>query len=249
MIFTLRAIFGMLGIQAAITIIFYSDQLLRVLLGMHPKSPFRRIFGARLDLWQFPSIWGSFTAVLDHGLAGFWGIWWHQTFRVAFTGPTVWLRRAGWVSAHTRTGQVAIGVFLAFAQSSALHAAGGFTSLPRRSSTWWWAPATFFLLSGVGMLVQRQIVLALGTRATQAPLWARRAANLVFTAVWLLLTQWALIDDLCHSAIWLYEPVPISPLRAMGFGQPGDGWLRWADADLFPRWHMGKHWWQIGFAL
>lgn len=46
----------------------------------------RRLLGTRSELWHFPCTNGSFTySVLDKGMAGFWGSWWHQTFRVAFS--------------------------------------------------------------------------------------------------------------------------------------------------------------------
>lgn len=40
------------------------------------------------ELWRYPDFFGGFVRnVLDRGLAGFWGGWWHQSFRVGFTGP------------------------------------------------------------------------------------------------------------------------------------------------------------------
>ncbi|KAK3395892.1 hypothetical protein B0T20DRAFT_455688 [Sordaria brevicollis] len=48
------------------------------------------------ELWRYPCFFGGFTTnVLDRGLAGFWGGWWHQTFRVGFTGPVRWLVKMG----------------------------------------------------------------------------------------------------------------------------------------------------------
>jgi len=44
--------------------------------------------GLRAEAWMNPADhFGSFSMVLDKGLAGWWGGWWHQTFRFAFEAP------------------------------------------------------------------------------------------------------------------------------------------------------------------
>lgn len=241
-----RSALSLVGVLSAITLIFSFDQVLRCLL----LRRIRHSFGPRLDLWHYASIFGSFSAVLDRGLAGFWGGWWHQTFRAAFTAPSAWLARRGLLDPRSPAG-AALTALIAFAQSGALHAAGGATTVP--SGTVWWDPPTFFLLSWVGVVVQGAAVRSSRLLATRAlsgspPRWLRRAGNLAFVVVWLHFTRWAFVDDLCRAAIWLFEPVPVSPLRALGFGMPGDTWWRW-DRDLFPRWYVGRHWWETGLAL
>lgn len=48
------------------------------------------------EIWRYPCLFGGFVGnVLDRGLAGFWGGWWHQSFRVGFTGPIRWLVKMG----------------------------------------------------------------------------------------------------------------------------------------------------------
>lgn len=50
------------------------------------------VVGLRGEAWMNPAdMFGSFEHVLDSGLAGWWGAWWHQTFRVAFQQPGDWL--------------------------------------------------------------------------------------------------------------------------------------------------------------
>ncbi|EAQ93255.1 hypothetical protein CHGG_01490 [Chaetomium globosum CBS 148.51] len=71
-----------------------------IMAGMHLEHsllqlaivfPLRGLFGARAELWQHPTLFGGFVpSVLDRGLAGFWGGWWHQTFRAGFVAPTRW---------------------------------------------------------------------------------------------------------------------------------------------------------------
>lgn len=43
------------------------------------------ILGPAGEAWMHPPIFGPFSAVLEDGLSGFWGQYWHQIFRIAFT--------------------------------------------------------------------------------------------------------------------------------------------------------------------
>lgn len=206
--------------------------------------------GTRAELWHYPSTHGAFApTVLDRGLAGFWGGWWHQTFRVAFGAPAARLAARGWLPdpQRSRRGRAAAGL-LAFAQSAFLHSLGSVSCLPASRA---WAPPVFFMLAWAGVLVQEAACAAWARPAGGVfvlPRAARRAANLAFVFAWLCGTQYWFCDDLARAGIWLLEPVPASPLRALGLGMPGDSWLRW-DPFLWPRWHVGRHWWESGLAL
>ncbi|RAR01921.1 membrane bound O-acyl transferase family-like protein [Stemphylium lycopersici] len=46
------------------------------------------LLGARAEPWMYPETWASYDVVLEKGLAGWWGNWWHQTFRFAFQEPS-----------------------------------------------------------------------------------------------------------------------------------------------------------------
>lgn len=234
-----RSSLAFFGILSALFTILSFDQLARGLL-LGPA-----VAGARGDLWAYPSLFGSFDAVLDDGLAGFWRAWWHQSFRLAFLAPTAWLVRSGrLVRDATRT--KAVGSLIAFALSGCLHAGGSFTTVPREVR--WWLPPLFFMLQPVGIAVQALFCARFGAQVERLPRVMRRTANLAFVVLWLHATQWAFIDDLGRSALWLFEPVPISPLRALGFGQPGESWWRW-DRDHFPVWYWGRNLWESGIGI
>ena len=182
--------------------------------------------------------------VLDRGLAGFWGGWWHQTFREGFVAPARWLVPKG-----NKVARAVVQTMCAFLLSGALHAAGGYTSI--REGTVAWTPVAFFLLQGAGVLLQAGVC-ALVKRYVDVEKvvlkkW-RRVGNLVFVAGWLHFTAWGLIDDMSRAGLWLFEPVPASPLRLMGFGAPGEPWWRWGGKNGL-RWYTGRHWWESGFAL
>lgn len=238
------------------------------------------------ELWQHPTLFGGFVpGVLDRGLAGFWGGWWHQTFRAGFVAPARWAlcllhpshrhhhhqQRHGQqqlqrdhdgdndkekqASGKRAPAAAAVEMLLAFLMSGLLHAAGGFTGVATRgssSATRCWTPVAFFLLQAVGVLLQVAGIALLQRLAPGAlstlPRWLRRAGNFVFVALWLHFTCWGLIDDMSRAGLWMFEPVPVSPLRMMGFGAPGESWWRW-DEEYGLRWYRGRHWWESGIRL
>ncbi|KAI5866583.1 hypothetical protein GGS23DRAFT_615123 [Durotheca rogersii] len=243
-------------------------------LALTVVPPLRWALGFRADPWHYPSIDGSFAQVLDRGLAGFWGAWWHQTFRFAFEAPARWLLRR-WegrdghdggdgngnggggrdgsgtnppYAPQTRAYLLAASAFL---QSGFLHAAASHSTVP--AHTRWQDPPLFFLLAGAGAVLQSRLSRAAARRRFlrgPAPRWARRAGNLAFAAGWLALTSWALADDFGRCGLWLFEPVPLSAVRALGLAPRGADRRAWRyGAGFRPRWHAGGHWWDTGIAI
>lgn len=202
------------------------------------------VFGFRAEPWHLPSMSGSFANVLDRGLAGFWGAWWHQTFRFGFAAPTAWLVRRGYLTAGSPVAAL-VGAFVAFLQSGFLHATASYTTMPPTKP---WEPALFFLLSGVGGQFQYTLARTFRGPIAQLPRWLRRLGNLAFVFAWLHFTGSFLLDDFGRCGLWLWEPVPFSVVRWAGFGLKGDKWWRW-DRDHFPHWYTGKHWWETGWGL
>ncbi|KAL2154797.1 hypothetical protein VTH82DRAFT_3473 [Thermothelomyces myriococcoides] len=242
----LRSLPALAGIIAGLHLYYSAIQLIIVF-------PLRRLFGVRAELWQHPSLFGGFVpSVLDRGLAGFWGGWWHQTFRAGFVAPAEWLLRQHGHSHHrhhadengdchhhchnsqsytsireNRTGARLLESFVAFTLSGLVHSAGGYTSVPQ--TTRFWTPIAFFGLQPVGIILQntaasfaKHLASAGPGKRATFPCWLCRTANLLFTALWLHFTGWGLIDDMGRAGVWLFEPVPISPFRMMGLGAPGN---------------------------
>ncbi|RWA12420.1 hypothetical protein EKO27_g2667 [Xylaria grammica] len=77
------------------------------------------IIGFRAHPWHLPSLTGSFMQVLDRGLSGFWGSWWHQTFRTGFSAPTKWLVRHGYLPPSRKSGDGGIAMTTPLLQLSA----------------------------------------------------------------------------------------------------------------------------------
>ncbi|AEO53531.1 hypothetical protein MYCTH_2294996 [Thermothelomyces thermophilus ATCC 42464] len=282
--FLLRSLPALAGIIAGLHL-YYSFLQLTIVF------PLRSLFGVRAELWQHPSLFGGFVpSVLDRGLAGFWGGWWHQTFRAGFVAPARWLlRQHGRVHHHhhhhhhhhrhhnqshtsireNKTARMLLKSFLAFTLSGLVHSAGGHTSVPE--TTRFWTPIVFFVLQPVGIILQAAAaslakrlassVLARseataaaghGAPKKRIPRWLCRTANLLFTTLWLHLTAWGLIDDMSRAGVWLFEPVPVSPFRMMGFGAPGNtDWWRWDGVGYGLGWYTvrGGRWWESGVTL
>jgi hypothetical protein len=229
-----RNLFVLTAVLSALVFVFSINDLVHYFI-------VSRVLGLRGELWQYASVFGSFSEVLDHGLAGFWGAWWHQTFRFVFTAPTKWMIRQGYIEAGSRNAKL-VGMFVAFVQSGFLHACGSYTSIP---TTKWWLPSVFFLLSGVGMVIQQTACEKLEPIISRLPRVMRRAGNFIFVFAWLHYTVWPFSNDLAFTGLWLLEPIPISPLCWLGFGQQNDSWWRWDSAHL-PGLIRGSYWWESG---
>lgn len=213
-----------------------------------------RVIGARACAWMYPDTFGSFSAVLDKGLAGWWGSWWHQTFRFAFEAPSKRLIARLGLSPRALPAKM-IQLLTAFVLSGCLHAAGSYTQSGHTYPLS--GPFAFFVLQAFGIVAQTLLVRALrgagvvAASREQTPRWLRRAGNFVFVHVWFYFTAPLLADDFARGGIWLFQPVPLSPLRALGLGDEESHWMCWKTregSDWF-RWYSGRRWWESGIAF
>lgn len=219
-----------------------------------PKSPLptswkRHLSQAcRMEPWLFPDHNGSYMVVLDKGLAGWWGGWWHQIFRYSFQAGAEFVQSSLGLRSSSMVGQL-VGVFVAFALSGALHACGSYTqqgdTKPLRG------PMLFFLLQAVGVMSEslfRHAVLRRFGLTGKMPKWLSRMVILVWVNAWLFLTAPLLVDDFAKGGLWLLEPLMISPTRGLGLGVEGDGWYCWE--GTWATWYRDKRrWWLSGIAL
>ncbi|KAK3053746.1 hypothetical protein LTR09_005025 [Extremus antarcticus] len=203
--------------------------------------------GVRGEAWMNPAdMYGSFSCVLNDGLAGWWGGWWHQIFRVAFEEHSKWSLRKLKIDQKSQTGRLT-SLFVAFFMSGCLHACGSYTQLGDTRPLM--GPMRFFLLQGLGVVLQTVTIGQLKKAGVleKVPKVGKQVANFVFVHVWLYYTAPLLVDDFAKGGVWLFEPVAISPLRALGFGAKDDGFFCWWDGIIF--WRSGKSWWDTGIAV
>ncbi|KAK1987931.1 membrane bound O-acyl transferase family-domain-containing protein [Colletotrichum cereale] len=230
--------------HAAVISVIYAA--LVMVFGVHDLFQYyvlSKIFPMRGELWQYSTVFGSFNQILDRGLAGFWGSWWHQTFRHAFSAPVNFAVEQGHLKRGARSTKM-VGVLVAFLLSGLLHASGSASSIPE---TKWWKPALFFWLSGVGVFVQQVFCTTLKPQISRLPRVLRRLGNLLFVFLWLHVTVRPLVDDFAQTGLWLMEPVPVSFVRALGFGRGEVSWWK-PDMEAIGHWHTGQHWWDSGFS-
>ncbi|KAI6247015.1 hypothetical protein HI914_04851 [Erysiphe necator] len=202
-----------------------------------------RVLGLRGESWYYQDVLGKFSHIFDKGLNGLWGNYWHQTFRLFFTAPTKYLIQEGYIKAGNYSTKI-IGLFFAFSLSGFLHWAGSMTSFGSTSPI---QEATFFIFQGIGIVFQQFLCHLLSSLILKSPRFLRQTGNLLYTLTWLYLTGWLAADDFARVGFWLVEPLPFSPMQALGFGEYDTGWNCIKYFDL--SWFTGKYFWESGITL
>ncbi|KAL4819446.1 membrane bound O-acyl transferase family-domain-containing protein [Aspergillus spinulosporus] len=206
-----------------------------------PKAS-RALTATPLDApWLYADQFGPITAILDDGLAGAWGKWWHQIFRFGFVSTAKWIISLLPTSVTSqRTVRRIITTLVAFGISGLIHGSGSYTQLGEDTR-----PVTgtflFFILQAVGVFVQdlwsHAVVAQLTRCGLTPPRWLRRTGNVAFVLGWLFFSGNRIADDFANGGMWLTEPLPFSLLR----GLMGRGWLCWR-APWFKYYDDGTFW-------
>lgn len=232
---------SMLAVKTALETIFTLGPLASCIL----PTPYRHT--ARTLPFLYPTPWGPFSTVLDHGLAGWWSNWWHQTFRFALDQPSRVLREHWDLHKHSLRSRL-LQLVTAFTVSGILHATASSTiSGPSRP---WSASFAFFAVQAPAILLEGCVRRALESCGVgrRVPRWGKRVLTLIYVHVWFYSTAHLLCDDFARGGIWLFEPVPVSVFRGLGFGaDERDGWWCWGGPLV--RWHRGERWWDTGIAF
>ncbi|RMJ28382.1 hypothetical protein PHISP_00769 [Aspergillus sp. HF37] len=207
-----------------------------------PKAS-RSLTDVPLDApWLYSGAFGPFVvSVLDHGLAGCWGQWWHQLFRFGFTSPARWLLSLlpAKLASNSHFRRIAMAL-IAFLISGTLHACGSYT---QNADTKPLSGAfLYFVVQAAGVMIQSIFSKTVVPKIYhgEVPRWLRRAANFVFAYVWLMSSGSLIADDFARGGVWLTEPIPVSPFR----GLRGEGWWCWHGSWF--RHFNGGSWWQSG---
>ncbi|RJE23308.1 hypothetical protein PHISCL_04338 [Aspergillus sclerotialis] len=219
------------GIVAALSYTFSFCPIIFLGLSLTFPNASKGLTSVPLDApWLYSDLFGPFIApVLDNGLAGCWGQWWHQVFRFGFTSPARWfLSLLPSKLSSNRQFRHTIMAFFAFTISGTLHACGSYTQFadtkPLSGSF------LYFFLQAVGVLIQNVFakVILPKTSPCEFPRWVKRAGNFAFSYTWLMMSGPLIADEFAKGGVWLTEPVPISFLRGLGFmGNKDEGWWCW----------------------
>lgn len=236
-----RLLISLASVLSALTFIFSLSPLLFPLLP--PSITLAPLHEPAL----YPPYWGPFGAsVLDKGLPGLWGRWWHQMFRFGVSEPSRYLISTLGLQPRSQLARV-ISVLTAFALSGSIHALGSYTSFPPSRPLS--GSFAFFMLQGLGVLGQPaflKLVSANVYDTHRLPSWLRRLGNGLFVLIWLFLTGPLLVNDFARCGVWLFEPIPVSLFR----GLLGQGWWCWSGQRVM--WwtgRAGQSWWRKGIAV
>ncbi|RMZ76232.1 hypothetical protein DV738_g5075, partial [Chaetothyriales sp. CBS 135597] len=196
-----------------------------------------------------PSVYEPFfgpllPSVVSKGIAGFWGSFWHSLLRFGILHPSAYLIKRYRLDPASTTSRT-IQVLTAFCLSGVIHGLGSYTSFPPVPDSNHPLSKTFFffLMQGIGIIVQGYATRAIGSRSF--PPMVRQTGNLLFTVIFLLLTAPILAEDTARCGAWLFEPLPVSLVR----GVRGQGWWRWNG-----RWcgwwkDPDGRWWESGYGV
>ncbi|KAJ5981286.1 hypothetical protein N7522_013707 [Penicillium canescens] len=239
-----RLFFSSFGVFVALEFVTALSPMFFLGLALAFPNAARKLTAAPLGApWVYANTFGPFLApILDHGLAGCWGRWWHQLFRFGFAATARWILSLLPVklSSHSQVRRVTF-IVVAFSVSGFVHACGSFTQFTETKPVS--GPFLFFSLQIVGILgeqlFKRSIYPILPLSGT--PRWLRRTANFVFVFCWLFYSGFLVADDFARGGLWLVEPVPFSLLRGLGIGLQGHGWWCWTE-PWFRYWSDGTYW-------
>ncbi|OKL64409.1 hypothetical protein UA08_00215 [Talaromyces atroroseus] len=219
------------------------------------------------EAWLYPESFGSAAAVLDHGLIGTWNTWWHQLFRFGFSECSRFISDLLLLPCNQKQGdnnnnddndknhtsfyksaRRILQVMLAFSLSGLVHAMGSYTTFADSRP---WNAFLFFFIQGLGVLIQSFFEITVIPKvmplisSSPPPRWLIRTTNLGLVISWFYFTGPLIADDFSRSGIWMFEPLPISPLRGgLRLGVEEDRWFCWR-GSWFERW-SGDTWWHSG---
>lgn len=241
-----RLFFSGIGILFAMEYATALNPIIFLGLSLAFPTASRAVTNVPLDAaWLYPDQFGPFiTSILDHGIAGCWGIWWHQLFRFPFWEPARWL--SSFLPERLRHDGARRPIYLIvpFTISGLLHTFGSQCQIAATKP--WTAQFPFFILQSIGIGIQRFLAKQVlpNVLPFKPPRWLRRATNVTVIILWFYFTGPNVTDDFAVGGMWLVEPVPISIVRGLGFGAEGEGW--WCFPGHWFEWWSGKTWWQSG---
>jgi len=99
-----------------------------------------------------------------------------------------------------------------------------------------WNSFAFFIVQGVGVVVQTVFCSVIRKHIKDCPMWLRKAGNGLFALFWLCLTADLLLDDLARLGLW---SAILGIFRINGLDK--NTMLRWYGA--------GDWWWENGLAI
>lgn len=238
-----RSFVGCTGVYVALNFVNSFNPICFLGLSLAFPNASRKLTLAPLDEpWLYADTFGPFmSSIVNHGLAGCWGRWWHQLFRYGFTATAQWALSflpETWASNPLVKRTTHVG--FAFVLSGLVHACGSHTQFANTRP--FAGPFLFFAMQSIAIVCESffKTVILPRLPLQGTPRWVRQAANATFVFGWLLYSGMFIANDFARGGLWLMEPIPISPLRGLGLAN-GGGWWCWKD-PAFRYWSDGTYW-------
>jgi hypothetical protein len=169
--------------------------------------------------WLNTPLYGTLSAALDSGLAGFWGSYWHQLYRydtLTFSAAVLSLCPSS-IRQHVMARRI-IRMLVTFLLVGLAHSCASYTALgPTRPIR---AVLIFFMMQSLGIIIQ-MISLSL------VPAWLhrsrlRRVANFFNVFCWFLACAPLLFDDYTSSGLYAIDQLPVT-VKLSGMLFPVEG--------------------------
>jgi len=165
-------------------------------------------------------------------------------FRFGFSEPSRALTQYFGLDRRSQPARL-IQLGVAFALSGFIHASASFTTFSVSKPLA--GPFTFFMLQGVGIILQQQATAVFKNHlhfAYRSPI-IQKMSNVLFVLGWLFLTGPFVANDFARCGVWLFEPVPVSLLRGIIW----DDWWAWKNMTAWIGWYRGATWYKSGLAI
>lgn len=185
------------------------------------------------DHWSphnWPHIFGPFSAIIENGLRGLWGSFWHQTTRHMASVPGRALNELAGIPTSSTIGYVSL-VTSAFLFTGILHTGlvplqplkPDFTANELKLYI-----AFFFWVQVIGICIELLGAKIFRSVSMKLPSILRDAMVIIWTAGWLGFTLPLLAIPFRGLGYWNAYPFPVSPTQGIW----GQGWFPWSGREI-----------------
>lgn len=185
------------------------------------------------DHWSphtWPLMFGPFSVIIENGLRGLWGSFWHQMTRHMASVPGRAFNELVGISTSSTIGYVSL-VTSAFLFTGILHTGlvplqplkPDFSANEMRLYM-----ASFFWVQVIGICIELLGARIFRSVSMKLPSIVRGAMVLIWTAGWLGFTLPLLAIPFRGLGYWDSYPVPVSPTQGIW----GQGWFPWSGREI-----------------
>jgi hypothetical protein len=171
--------------------------------------------------WLHAPFFGSSSVVLDYGLAGCWGSYWHQQYRFdgLMCSEAIISLCPAWVRQNVGVYRF-ITMVNVFFLVGATHACASYTQIgptqPFRREF------LFFMVQPLGILIQKVLIAAVPDWLRDRS-WLARRTNFLYVVLWFFICGRPACDDFASGGFWA-SIFPPSPLCAVFSVEGNEEW-------------------------